>query len=137
MSRLNKILSHLVLIIVSLLSVFPFLWLLSTALKGNAENIFAYPPNLIPKCLTFKNFIDVWNQIPFVTYFINSFIVAIFTVILNLFFSSLAAYPLARMEFWGKKTIFDFTICCQCFWNILNEKCLLKFTKRTGRSCFD
>ena len=31
----------------------------------------------------------------------------------------------------------DFTICCQCFWNILNEKCLLKFTKRTGRSCFD
>ncbi len=106
MSRLRKILTHFVLIVVSLLSVFPFLWLLSTALKGNAENIFAYPPNLIPQCLTFKNFVDVWHKIPFVTYFINSFIVAMFTVILNLFFSSLAAYPLARMEFFGKKTIF-------------------------------
>ena len=49
MSRLRKILTHFVLIVVSLLSVFPFLWLLSTALKGNAENIFAYPPNLIPQ----------------------------------------------------------------------------------------
>ncbi len=106
MNRLNRILTHIILVIVSIISIFPFLWLLSTALKGNAENIFAYPPNLIPKSFTFKNFIDVWNQIPFITYFINSFIVASFTVILNLLFSSLAAYPLARMEFFGKKTIF-------------------------------
>lgn len=106
MNRLNKILTHVVLVIVSLISIFPFLWLLSTALKGNTENIFAYPPNLIPKYITFNNFVDVWNQIPFVTYFMNSFIVASFTVILNLLFSSLAAYPLARMEFFGKKTIF-------------------------------
>lgn len=106
MNRLNRILTHIILILVSIISIFPFLWLLSTALKGNTENIFAYPPNLIPKYLTLKNFIDVWNQIPFITYFINSFIVAFFTVILNLLFSSLAAYPLARMEFFGKKTIF-------------------------------
>lgn len=106
MKRINKILTHVVLVIVSLISIFPFLWLLSTALKGASENIFAYPPNLIPKNVTFKNFVDVWNQIPFVTYFMNSFIVAILTVFLNLFFSSLAAYPLARMEFFGKKTIF-------------------------------
>lgn len=106
MNRLNRILTHIILVIISIISIVPFLWLLSTALKGNAENIFAYPPNLIPKFFTFRNFIDVWNQIPFVTYFINSFIVAISTVILNLLFSSLAAYPLARMEFFGKKTIF-------------------------------
>lgn len=106
MNRINKIITHVILITVSLISVFPFLWLLSTALKGNAENIFAYPPNLIPKYITFKNFVDVWHKIPFITYFINSFIVAILTVFLNLFFSSLAAYPLARMEFFGKRTIF-------------------------------
>ncbi len=98
--------THSFLILISVLSLFPFLWLISTALKGTDENIFQYPPNLLPKHITFENFIGVWKQIPFLLYFLNSFIVAIFTVILNLIFSSLAAYPLARMEFRGKKFIF-------------------------------
>lgn len=98
--------AHTFLIIMSFLSLFPFLWLTSTALKGIDENIFQYPPAFIPQDLTFNNFIEVWKQIPFLTYFANSFIVAAFTVILNLIFSSLAAYPLARMEFKGKKFIF-------------------------------
>lgn len=98
--------SHSFLILMSFLSLFPFLWLISTALKGVDENIFQYPPSFIPEHITFENFKGVWKQIPFLTYFWNSFIVAIFTVILNLIFSSLAAYPLARMEFKGKKFIF-------------------------------
>lgn len=99
--------SHTFLILMSFLSLFPFLWLTSTALKGMDENIFQYPPYFIPRDLTFANFIQVWKQIPFLTYFFNSFIVAAFTVILNLVFSSLAAYPLARMEFKGKKVVFS------------------------------
>ena len=99
--------SHTFLILMSFLSLFPFLWLTSTALKGMDENIFQYPPYFLPRDLTFANFIQVWKQIPFLTYFFNSFIVAAFTVILNLVFSSLAAYPLARMEFKGKKVVFS------------------------------
>lgn len=107
MKKFIKSLSiHSVLIAVSVLSIFPFLWLVSTALKGNSENIFQYPPVFFPQHPTFDNFIGVWKQIPFMAYFWNSLIVAFFTVVLNLIFSSLAAYPLARMEFKGKKTIF-------------------------------
>lgn len=102
--------SHFFLILISLLSLFPFLWLISTALKGVNENIFEYPPYFIPKEFTFDNFIGVWNKIPFLLYFLNSFIVAAFTVILNLVFSSLAAYPLARMEFKGKNILFGFIL---------------------------
>lgn len=98
--------AHIFLIIVSILSLFPFIWLISTALKGIDENIFEYPPYFIPKHFTFENFIGVWKQIPFLLYFLNSAIVAGFTVILNLIFSSLAAYPLARMDFRGKNFIF-------------------------------
>ncbi len=101
---------HLSLIAVSLLSIFPFLWLLSTALKGADENIFQYPPVFFPESPTLANFKGVWNQIPFMLYFLNSMIVAGFTVVLNLILSSLAAYPLARMEFKGKKTIFYATL---------------------------
>lgn len=103
---LKSISIHSILIMVSILSIFPFLWLISTALKGNSENIFQYPPVFIPKFPTFDNFTGVWKQIPFMAYFWNSLIVAFFTVVLNLVFSSLAAYPLARMEFKGKNTIF-------------------------------
>ena len=104
--QLRKFLSHTFLITISFLSLFPFLWLLSTALKGADENIFQYPPQLLPQHLTFDNFIGAWKQIPFLTYFFNSFIVAGFTVVLNLILSSLAAYPLARMEFKGKNFLF-------------------------------
>ena len=103
---LNKLGTHTTLIIVSLISIFPFLWLISTSLKGSGENIFAYPPQLIPTDFTFENYIGVWNKVNIIGYFINSMIVAVSTVILNLILSSLAAYPLARMEFKGKKIAF-------------------------------
>ena len=98
--------SHLVLILVSLISIFPFIWLISTSLKGNSENIFAYPPQIIPQDFTWANYTGVWDKVNFIGYFINSMIVAGGTVVLNLILSAMAGYPLARMEFKGKKIAF-------------------------------
>jgi len=89
-----------------IISIGPFLWLISTAFKSSTENIFQYPPVFIPENPTFSNFIDVWKQIPFPAYIVNSFTVSFFIVILNLILSSLAAYPLARMTFKGKNFFF-------------------------------
>lgn len=105
-SALKGFLIHLTLIIVCILSLAPFLWLTSTAFKGASENIFQYPPILIPQEPTWFNFKEVMRLVPIVGYVINSFIVAFFTVVLNLILSALAAYPLARMEFRGKKIAF-------------------------------
>lgn len=102
----SKITIHSVLIITSLLSIFPFIWLLSTSLKGVSEDIFAYPPTIIPQDFTFANYIDVWQKVNFMGYFWNSMIVAGLTVVLNLILSSLAGYPLARMNFKGKRIVF-------------------------------
>jgi len=105
--KFNKnIFTHIILITVSLLSVFPFIWLISTSLKGGGENIFAYPPVIIPKDFTWENYVGVWQKVDFIGYFINSMIVAGGTVLLNLILSALAGYPLARMEFRGKKISF-------------------------------
>ncbi len=104
--KLKNFWIHLILISVSLLSIFPFIWLISTSLKGNAENIFAYPPQLIPSDFTFANYVGVWKKVNFLGYFLNSMIAAVATVVLNLILSSMAGYPLARMEFKGKKTAF-------------------------------
>lgn len=107
MKRLFKSVSiHSILIFVSILSIFPFIWLISTSLKGSGENIFAYPPQIIPHDFTFANYIGVWKRVNFLAYFMNSMIVAGLTVALNLILSAMAAYPLARMQFWGKKFTF-------------------------------
>lgn len=103
---IKNFLIHFVLIIVCILSIIPFVWLLSTALKGRSENIFAYPPVFIPQQFTFDNFIHILKLVPILKYVQNSFITAFFTVILNVILSALAAYPLARMNFEGKKTVF-------------------------------
>ena len=103
---LKGISAHIILLLVCVLSLLPFLWLLSTALKGAGENIFQYPPVFIPQDFTLENFKEVLRLVPIVGYVINSFIVAFFTVILNLIFSAMAAYPLARLEFMGKKIAF-------------------------------
>ena len=98
--------THIILVLISIISIFPFIWLLSTSIKGAGENIFAYPPTIITKDFTFANYIGVWHRVDLMKYFINSMIVAGGTVLLNLILSSLAAYPLARMEFKGKKITF-------------------------------
>ncbi|GBF23360.1 putative chitobiose ABC transport system permease protein [Candidatus Gastranaerophilus sp. (ex Termes propinquus)] len=103
---LKGVSTHFILIFICLLSLLPFLWLFSTALKGSAENIFAYPPVLLPQEPTLSAFKQVMKLVPILHYILNSFVVAAFTVVLNLIFASLAAYPLARMEFGGKKMVF-------------------------------
>ncbi len=91
---------------IALLMLFPLLWLLSTSLKSPAENIFQFPPQLIPSQPTFQNFVQVWQTNPFGKYLFNSTVVAVLTVSLNLLFCSLAAYPLARLDFRGRDAIF-------------------------------
>lgn len=102
----KKFLSHTFLLILSIISVGPFIWLLSTSLKSADENIFSYPPAFIPQHATLMNFVDVWHKVPFGAYIWNSVIVSVFTIALNLILSALAAYPLARMNFRGKNFIF-------------------------------
>lgn len=107
---INLIISYTFLIIISLISVIPFLWLISTAFKGPDENIFSYPPQFFPENFTLKNIVEVWNKVPFIKYLINSTIVSGFTVILNLILSSLAGFALARMKFKGRDFIFYCTL---------------------------
>ncbi len=106
----KKCIMYGILFILLLISVGPFLWLLSTALKSSNENLFKFPPDLFPKEPTFANMKKVFETIPFFTYFINSVILAVIAVTSDIILGSLAAYPLARMKFKGKKIIFMSTL---------------------------
>lgn len=91
---------------IALLTLFPLLWLISTALKSPTENLLQSPPQLLPLQPTLNNFTRVWQSLPFGQYLYNSIFVSVLTVVLNLLFCSLAAYPLARLSFLGRNGIF-------------------------------
>ncbi|PPS44771.1 carbohydrate ABC transporter permease [Chroococcidiopsis sp. TS-821] len=91
---------------IAIVMLFPLLWLLSTAFKSSSENIFQFPPQLLPSQPTVENFVRVWQTNPFGRYLFNSTLVAMLTVTLNLLFCALAAYPLARLDFRGRDWIF-------------------------------
>ncbi|HEY9815693.1 MAG TPA: carbohydrate ABC transporter permease [Candidatus Obscuribacterales bacterium] len=98
--------TYVVLGAIALAMLLPLLWLVSTAFKSPTEDIFQFPPQFIPQQFTLQNFVTVWNSNPFGQYLKNSVIVAVLTVTLNLLFCSLAAYPLARLDFPGRDATF-------------------------------
>jgi putative chitobiose transport system permease protein len=97
---------YAVLLLISLVTVVPFLWIFLTSFKGPLDQIVSVPPQLIPRDPTFANYIRVWNQLPVGRFFLNSIFVAVCTVGLNVLVCSLAAYPLAKMKFRGRDLIF-------------------------------
>lgn len=102
--------TYLVLGAIAIVMLLPLLWLTSTAFKAPTEDIFQFPPRFLPSQPTLQNFVTVWQTNPFGRYLFNSTLVAVLTVGLNLLLCSLAAYPLARLEFRGRDLIFSLVV---------------------------
>lgn len=104
-----RILTYVVLILVSLLMLFPFLWLVSSSLKSQLE-IFNYPPNWIPDPPIWQNYVDAMTFRPFPTYLKNSLVIASLNVLAVVLTSSLCAYGFARIRFKGRDFWFGIVI---------------------------
>ena len=83
----------------------PFLWLVSTSFKG-AEELFAYPPTLIPRTFVWENYRGLLEAVPMGRYFINTLFVTGIAVLLNVLLSSLAGFAFARLRFRLKNILF-------------------------------
>ena len=77
--------------------IFPFIWLISSSLKG-VQDIFELPPKLIPKTFHFENFTHVLDVLPFGLYAGNTFIIAAATIVLQITVSTLAAFSLSKLK---------------------------------------
>ncbi|MEL6604551.1 MAG: carbohydrate ABC transporter permease [Cyanobacteria bacterium J06614_10] len=108
--RIQVALMYLLLSAIALIMLLPLLWLVSTAFKGPMENLFQFPPQFLPESPTLGNFTKVWQTNPFGRYFFNSTLIAVITVALNLILCSLAAYPLARLNFKGRELLFSLIV---------------------------
>ena len=98
------------LILLALLVLTPLLWLVSTSLKGPAEDIFSSPPALLPAQPSVDAYVRLFQDNPLTTYLFNSTVVSGLAVLANLLFCSLAAYPLARLRFAGRGLVLGLVV---------------------------
>jgi multiple sugar transport system permease protein len=97
------VLRYALLLAVLAITVGPFLWRLSTSLKGTHEDIFSSPPKFLPGDPTLHNYERVADTIPVWDYAFNSLKVATANVVTNCVGSALAGYALARLRYRGRK----------------------------------
>lgn len=97
--------SYICLIAGALTMLIPFLWMISTALKGDRE-VFVFPPAFFGERLRFENFLKVSDRFDFFRYFLNSLKICAWVVIFQLFTSAMAGFVFSRLKFKGRDKIF-------------------------------
>jgi putative chitobiose transport system permease protein len=97
---------YVVLVVLAVITVFPFFWMLMTSLKGPGDPIYSVPPQFIPTDPTLAAYGRVLDLLPIPRFFVNSLIVAVCVGGLNVLVAAMAAYPLAKMRFPGRDAIF-------------------------------
>lgn len=102
MSTGSIVLNYAVMILVGLISIFPFLWILSASFKNN-ETMASL--SLITKHMTWENYTGLLKFIHFDKYLFNSIVITFGGIAIDIVFSSMAAYPLAKMKFRGRGII--------------------------------
>jgi len=98
---LLDILNHGALALVALLFLFPFFWMVSNAVRSNAE-VLAIPVRLLPTVFEWDNFAKAWTEQPFGRFFLNSFIIAASVTAITVVVSCLSGYAFARLKFPGR-----------------------------------
>ena len=102
---IGKVLLYAVLIALALVTLIPFVWMLSASLKLDRE-VFSYPIRWIPEIFHWENYSLIWSKVPLLTYFKNTAFIAIVVTFIQTLTSSFAAYAFAKLRFRGRNTLF-------------------------------
>ena len=100
--KIGRLIAYLVLALAACVTLTPLVWLVAASLKG-PEDLWSYV--FFAPHLSLESFTDLFNTIPFGRYMLNSFFITCTIVVVQLFFSSLAGFALAKYEFKGKKLV--------------------------------
>lgn len=102
--RMMNILTFAVIIIFTILAIFPIWWIFRTSLMTNAE-IYKYPPSLLPGNWLFSNYEKTLEIFKFWKYLWNTMLIIVPSCLAGTFTATLCGYAFARLRFRGKKLI--------------------------------
>lgn len=100
-STLKSAVTHILLFSIGFVWIYPFLWMISASFKSQPE-FFENRLGLIPQSPTIENIIRIWTKADFGTYFINTIIVTVFSVVIVLIMTMMAGYAMGRFKFVGR-----------------------------------
>ena len=107
--QLSTALTYVVLVLGSIIMIFPFVWMILTAFKTQAEAM-AIPPQILPSNWNFDNFVTALASLPFVNLYVNTGLLILFRVLCAVIFSSMAGYAFAKLEFPCKNLLFGIVL---------------------------
>lgn len=103
--KLSTICIYIACILVAAIMLIPFVWMLSASFKAKNE-IFTTPIKWIPEVFRTVNYEKIFNDIPFLTYFLNTLKITVAVTALQLVTCSMAAYAFSKLKFPGRDKIF-------------------------------
>ena len=104
-SEIKRWTVYISLAIVTLLTLLPLIWMLSSSLKHDAD-VFSLPIQWIPLNPVWRNFVQIWQKINFALFTFNSFKLSIIITMIQVLTSSFAAYGFAKCSFKGRDLLF-------------------------------
>jgi len=116
-SKIGKTSRAAIIIILLILVLLPIYWMTNTSFKLQHE-IFEIPPTLVPREFTFANYLAILSgtlasSIKFLSYFRNSMIISISTVLATVLLATPAAYAFSRVPFAGKRSLIYLVLISQ------------------------
>ena len=95
----------LILLLVSVVMIFPFIWMVLSAFKTNAD-VYAYPIRWLPSSFEWSNFQKVFQMVPFLRYYWNTILTSVLQTAIQIAMSIGAAYAFAKLHFPFKRTLY-------------------------------
>ncbi|MDO5645258.1 MAG: carbohydrate ABC transporter permease [Dermabacter sp.] len=114
MRKTGVIVLHLGLILMGIITVFPFVWMLLSAFKPNSE-IRALDQSFLPREWTFNNFLNIQEKFDFLQLFGNSVFLSVTITAITIYTSCLAGFVLGKYAFRGRLALFGFILGTMMF----------------------
>lgn len=108
----NKIITYLILAVLSAFAIFPVFWMLSISFRPNID-VFRYPLQILPKSPSVEAYQKVLHNPKIITYFVNSYVNSILVTLIATVFAVFAGYGISRYEFKGKNLFNSFVVGTQ------------------------
>ena len=106
LTRRRETVLFIIVVVCAALFLFPIIWMFITSIR-TTQDLYKYPPTLIPHALTLENFVYIFTQMAgFIRYVVNSLVVTISTVLIVLVSSAMGGYAFGMRRFRGQSLLF-------------------------------
>lgn len=102
---IREVIAHIILFTAGVSFVLPFIWMISTSLKGQTQ-VLAWPPQWIPRPVLWSNYLEAVTTVPFFIYLKNTIVIALWNVLGIMISCPLVAYGLSRIRWPGRDFLF-------------------------------